>query len=61
MATNHGDPLLQNLWAQESTGKIPSGDVRLNVMHSHPGKHVVKNLWGQDIKTLMAAAEAAKK
>lgn len=30
------------LWSQETTGKIPSGDVRLNVMPWHPVSHLEK-------------------
>lgn len=30
------------LWSQATTGKIPSGDVRLNVMHLHPVNHIEK-------------------
>lgn len=42
-------PHFKFLWSQETTGKIPSGDVRLNVMHSHPVRHLEKRLWGEEI------------
>ena len=61
MATSRGNPSLQSPWARECTGEIPAGDVRLNVMRSHPANQVEKILWGEDMKSLVAAAKAANK
>lgn len=47
------------LWSQETTGKIPSGDVRLNVMRLHPVSHLKKGLWGEEIKMCITVAKAA--
>lgn len=52
-------PHFKFLWSQETIGKIPSGDVRLNVMHLHPVSHLEKGLWGEEIKLHMTAAKAA--
>lgn len=52
-------PHFKFLWSQETTGKIPSGHVRLNAMPWHPVSHLEKCLQGEEIKMHMTAVKAA--